>query len=284
MVSIGQRLSSKVKKEVSFDNRLCNAYLAAGKGEVFLDCLQKELDCATEETMESVRDKFPRGGAMGCLKVNLLYCEAQSIWDEYLAPSSQIMFQKGDFQKGFDTFNSCLDSGVKLEDINRTALLRLKSGLVKAGIKCSISIPKKSASNNHEEDEDSYAGEEIFSKSNSESTRSSDRIVEIAKQKKRSHHRLIYTGTPALVPHDTIKRLLVDFVATLLNISPVQEAALTKVVSEESRGDTSCIAKSCSTEDKARRSTTNAIAKEIMENWNSPVFAHYTGIPNSYQH
>uniref|UniRef100_A0A0K2V6Y4 PROP1-like PPR domain-containing protein n=1 Tax=Lepeophtheirus salmonis TaxID=72036 RepID=A0A0K2V6Y4_LEPSM len=238
MVSIGQRLSSKVKKEVSFDNRLCNAYLAAGKGEVFLDCLQKELDCATEETMESVRDKFPRGGAMGLLEsepallvkykklaegyvktgyvapMNVLwtyffitgnYSEAQSIWDEYLAPSSQIMFQKvcqtarskndvdlatklvellhnakvspraqgiaysclldvysqkGDFQKGFDTFNSCLDSGVKLEDINRTALLRLKSGLVKAGIKCSISIPKKSASNNHEEDEDSYAGEE----------------------------------------------------------------------------------------------------------------------------
>eukprot|EP00096_Caligus_rogercresseyi_P007793 TRINITY_DN2586_c0_g1_i1.p1 TRINITY_DN2586_c0_g1~~TRINITY_DN2586_c0_g1_i1.p1 ORF type:complete len:541 (-),score=189.14 TRINITY_DN2586_c0_g1_i1:344-1891(-) len=226
MVSIGQRLSSKVKKEVSFDNRLCNAYLAAGKGEDFLDRLQEELDRAgtDEGALEAVRDKFPRGGAMGLLEsepnllgkykklaegyvssgyvapMNVLwtyffimghYEEAQSIWESYLAPSSQIMFQKvcqtarsksdvelasrlvellvhakvspraqgiaysclldvysqrEEFSMGLNTLNASLDSGVRLEDINRTALLRLKIGLEKMGLGVPFSVPKKSSS------------------------------------------------------------------------------------------------------------------------------------------
>ena len=44
MSSIGVHLTSRVKKEVSFDNRLCNAYLAAGQGKQYLDMLQKDVD------------------------------------------------------------------------------------------------------------------------------------------------------------------------------------------------------------------------------------------------
>ncbi|CAB4068562.1 unnamed protein product [Lepeophtheirus salmonis] len=97
-----------------------------------------------------------------------------------------------------------------------------------------------------------------FSESYSEFTASSDGIEEIPKQKKRRHHRLTYTGTPVLILHVILKRPSVVSVATRLNISPSQEAALTKVVIEELGGDTSCVAKSLSTEDKGSRSTTHA--------------------------
>ncbi len=41
---LGSRLSPSVKKEVSFDNRLCNAYLAAGRAERFLELLEREVE------------------------------------------------------------------------------------------------------------------------------------------------------------------------------------------------------------------------------------------------
>ena len=44
MSALGRYLTPRVKKEVSFDNRLCNAYLAAGQGQVYLDMLQKDVD------------------------------------------------------------------------------------------------------------------------------------------------------------------------------------------------------------------------------------------------
>ncbi|CAB4067792.1 unnamed protein product [Lepeophtheirus salmonis] len=68
------------------------------------------------------------------------------------------------------------------------------------------------------------------------------------------------------------QRSSVVSVVTRLNISPAQKAALIKLVIEKSGGDISCISKSYSTADKARRSTTNAIVKEIPENWNAHVF------------
>jgi len=41
---LGACLSPRVKKEVSFDNRLCNAYLAAGKAAEFITLLEAEVD------------------------------------------------------------------------------------------------------------------------------------------------------------------------------------------------------------------------------------------------
>ena len=44
MTRLGDTLTSRAKKEVSFDNRLCNAYLASGRGGEYLDILTRELD------------------------------------------------------------------------------------------------------------------------------------------------------------------------------------------------------------------------------------------------
>ncbi len=76
MLRMGTHLSSKVKKEVSFDNRLCNAYLSAGQGAQFLRMLEADLDSVllmanpAEEDVQSLKDRFPRGGAMGLLEGN----------------------------------------------------------------------------------------------------------------------------------------------------------------------------------------------------------------------
>ncbi|CAB4067775.1 unnamed protein product [Lepeophtheirus salmonis] len=71
--------------------------------------------------------------------------------------------------------------------------------------------------------------------SNSKNLPITDREITI--QKKRCHPRLSYTGVPALIPHDIVKMPSVVHVATRVNIIPVQQAALTKLAIEESRGD-----------------------------------------------
>ena len=49
--------------------RLCNAYLSAGRGGDFLQMLQTDLDSARGGGgIEGVKDRFPRGGAMGLLE------------------------------------------------------------------------------------------------------------------------------------------------------------------------------------------------------------------------
>ena len=51
--------------------RLCNAYLSAGRGGDFLQMLQNDLDSARGGVVgdiEGVKDRFPRGGAMGLLE------------------------------------------------------------------------------------------------------------------------------------------------------------------------------------------------------------------------
>ena len=70
-------------------------------------------------------------------------------------------------------------------------------------------------------------------------------------QKKRSHHRSTYAGTRAFIPHDILKRPTVVSVAARLNITPLQQTALTKAVIEEAGGDPRHVAKSYSTADKA---------------------------------
>ena len=44
MTRLGDTLTSRAKKEVSFDNRLCNAYLASGRGGEYLEVLTHDLD------------------------------------------------------------------------------------------------------------------------------------------------------------------------------------------------------------------------------------------------
>ena len=63
--AIGQYLSTKIKKDVSYDNRLCNAYLAAGRGAEFLDLLVADLDTAVAtgdkvpNYKQSLKEKLP---------------------------------------------------------------------------------------------------------------------------------------------------------------------------------------------------------------------------------
>jgi leucine-rich PPR motif-containing protein len=214
-------LTSKIKKEVSFDNRLCNAYLSAGKGKEFLFKLQKDLEAANPSNIQAVKDRFPRGGAMGLLEnyphlideysrlahdfvahgyiapMNVLWTYyfingkhdlAAPLWDKYVKRCPQIMFQKicqtartqgnlelasklvsllheakvtsgaqgiaysclldvqsqrGLFEEGLVTLKAGLERGLDLEDINRTALTRLRTGVLSEGKEFDFEIPKK---------------------------------------------------------------------------------------------------------------------------------------------
>jgi len=228
MSRIGSYLTPKIKKEVSFDNRLCNGYLAAGRAEDYLQVLIIELDEASsqgidDEKLQILKDKFPRGGAMGLLEsnpalvvpytemalkfvnfgyvapVNVLWTYhfingrhdlAQPLWDQFVRTCPQIMFQKvcqtarstanidlaerlvklledavvtngargiaysclldvltrnKDFSRGLSCVNEGLQSGILLEDINRTALKRLKEGVEAMGVDFPYQVPQKSS-------------------------------------------------------------------------------------------------------------------------------------------
>merc|ERR1719515_276133 len=72
ILQLGQFLPTKIKKDVSYDNRLCNAYLSAGRGQEFLEVLIADLEQAQAaggdaEMLAVIQDRFPRGGAMGLL-------------------------------------------------------------------------------------------------------------------------------------------------------------------------------------------------------------------------
>jgi len=237
MTRIGDYLTPKIKKEVSYDNRLCNGYLAAGRAEDYLNKLITELDQTlesdqdiSEENLQVLKDKFPRGGAMGLLEsnpnlvkpytklalkfvdleyvapVNVLWTYhfinghhdlAQPLWEKYVRTCPQIMFQKvcqtarstsnvdlaerlvvllenavvtngargiaysclldvltqnKDFSKGLISLDIGLRSGVSLDDINRTALRRLKEGVEDQGIDFPYEIPQKSQNSTHDEE------------------------------------------------------------------------------------------------------------------------------------
>merc|ERR1711973_694056 len=131
ILQLGQYLPIKIKKDVSFDNRLCNAYLSAGRGKEFLEVLVQDLAIAARsgdsEQLAAVKDRFPRGGAMGLLDshpelldrytllaqqfatidyvapMNVLWTYhfihgntdvAEPIWQNFVKGSNQIMFQK----------------------------------------------------------------------------------------------------------------------------------------------------------------------------------------------
>jgi len=227
MTRIGACITPKIKKEVSFDNRLCNGYLAAGRAKEYLNMLIDELEAATdinEEKLQCLKDKFPRGGAMGLLEsdstlaepftklalkfvdlgyvapVNVLWTYhfingrhdlAKPLWDAYVRTCPQIMFQKvcqtarstsnvdlaerlvklledavvtngargiaysclldvltqkKDYSRGLESLGEALNSGIRIEDINRTALKRLKEGLELLGAGFPFEIPQKSLS------------------------------------------------------------------------------------------------------------------------------------------
>ena len=233
ILQLGHFLPTKIKKDVSFDNRLCNAYLSAGRGQEFLEVLIADLEAAilTNDPVQMgiIKDQFPRGGAMGLLDtypelldryttlavkfatidyvapMNVLWTYhfingnaeiAESIWQNYVKNSNQIMFQKvcqvarstGNIdlafglvrhlseadqvtsgargiaysclldclcaskrhKEAYTALREALSSNVTIEDINRTALLRLKQGVEDDGDHFPIHIPPKSQRKEYE--------------------------------------------------------------------------------------------------------------------------------------
>lgn len=54
---------------VSYDNRICNAHIVAGKAKEYLQGINKALESAkTPEALARLSSSFPRGGAIGILE------------------------------------------------------------------------------------------------------------------------------------------------------------------------------------------------------------------------
>ncbi|XP_023722989.1 leucine-rich PPR motif-containing protein, mitochondrial isoform X2 [Cryptotermes secundus] len=126
LTAIGNLLTPEKKKRVSFDNRFCHANVVAGKAVEYMKTLTEEIENVKDSDLESLAEKFPRGGAIAILEnhpellsdyeqmalkyaargikapINVLWmdlfvkgqdAEAKKLWDEHLAGSSRIMFQ-----------------------------------------------------------------------------------------------------------------------------------------------------------------------------------------------
>ncbi|XP_060530325.1 leucine-rich PPR motif-containing protein, mitochondrial [Cylas formicarius] len=226
--ALGKKINHNMEKALSFHNKLCQAYLVAGKGDQFLHRLEAEIDNVAEENLEYVGEKFPRGGACGILErhpeltgkyeeiaikyakknllgpLNILWNhyfigkeadKANQIWNEYLVKAPKIMFQrivkharehkdddliqklinhlkigqvtegamgnayscyldilvaKGDAQEVKKVFEKALKE-VKIESLNRTAVLRVKALYESLGEVFNYPIPSKSAKKVEEE-------------------------------------------------------------------------------------------------------------------------------------
>lgn len=64
---ISRKLSDQDKKLLSFDNRVCNANMIAGRTEEYLNKLEEDIINASDDEVDAVYQRFPRGGAFGIL-------------------------------------------------------------------------------------------------------------------------------------------------------------------------------------------------------------------------
>lgn len=61
-------IPTDIKKIVSFDNKVCHAYLVAGKAVEYLEKLRERIKEADEKELPNIESQFPRGGAFGILQ------------------------------------------------------------------------------------------------------------------------------------------------------------------------------------------------------------------------
>lgn len=226
MQEIGDQLTDENKKLLSFENRICNAYIMAGEAENFMDTMLHDIKNAkSAEEISKLESKFPRGGALGILEkhpefkqkfeelaeiyfksniispANVLWMHlmttgdeeaAKSIFEKYLKNVPRLMFQRilkvareqnneelvqktinqlrsSSISEGargnaysclidvqianekYDEALMTLNDAVKdvcLENINRTALERLKSAVESTNKQFPYTIPPKKSSNN----------------------------------------------------------------------------------------------------------------------------------------
>ncbi|XP_052871325.1 leucine-rich PPR motif-containing protein, mitochondrial-like, partial [Anopheles cruzii] len=138
---ISALISDDLKRQISFDNRLCHANVTGGNADQYLRRLEQEAEKIKdkEEALVAVKH-FPVGGASCILAerpelhdrymrlaesyakwnllapINALWIhyfiagemeKARAVWDQHLAPSSRIMFQKV-IQVARDTKNDAM--------------------------------------------------------------------------------------------------------------------------------------------------------------------------------
>lgn len=124
MEKIGNNISADMKKELSFDNRLCHSFVSNGKVEEYLQRLEKEIDSVkTPEEIAQAEFKFPRGGSIGLLEVNPEVIDRyEGIARKYAAhnivgPINVLWihhFISGDEQKAEKVFKEFLSSSPRL--------------------------------------------------------------------------------------------------------------------------------------------------------------------------
>jgi hypothetical protein len=77
-------------------------------------------------------------------------------------------------------------------------------------------------------------------------------------------------GTAAFIPPDILSRRNLVTLATRLNMTPMQQAAFTRGLIEESGGNLSNVSTSYATADRSRRKVLEAINEECHEYWTPP--------------
>ncbi|XP_043224122.1 leucine-rich PPR motif-containing protein, mitochondrial-like [Amphibalanus amphitrite] len=136
ITAVGAHLKDELKSATSYDNRLCTAYLNAGRGEEFLEHLE-EVCRKPQPTEDSGTYVFPAGGFLGMLRglpqlyprcvklaenfaergvlgaanmlwvdhfVNERYNEAQQIFDKFLRNQDIVLF-RGVIEKATESGN-----------------------------------------------------------------------------------------------------------------------------------------------------------------------------------
>lgn len=61
-------LFQDVKKRISYDNKLCHAYVTSGQANVYLQNLDKLIENLVHDDLTTIAESFPRGGALGLLQ------------------------------------------------------------------------------------------------------------------------------------------------------------------------------------------------------------------------
>lgn len=78
------------------------------------------------------------------------------------------------------------------------------------------------------------------------------------------------SGTNIFIPHDILSRPSVVSLATRLKMSPMQQAAFTRALVEESGGECTHLSASYATADRARRQVLEKISEEQHKQWIPP--------------
>lgn len=68
--TIAALINENTKKLISFDNKLCHAYLVSGQIETYLKIVENDIDKANDSNIQILGERFPRGGAFGILEAH----------------------------------------------------------------------------------------------------------------------------------------------------------------------------------------------------------------------